>query len=120
MIEVVVFIYLYSICCSIIEDRVCVFGVCFCCDIATEIPHRIFVVVEGAFTAETLARLASIVNDYNENKLQQQQQQQNPFTAQTLSGIDAAVSNKLNLSSQQLERIETNWTTWRALTCSQI
>ena len=54
MIEVVVFVLLYSICCSIIEDRVCVFGVCFCCDISTEVPHRIFVNVEGALTAETL------------------------------------------------------------------
>ena len=31
------FVLLYSICCSIIEDLVCVFGVC--CDISTEIPH---------------------------------------------------------------------------------
>ena len=35
----VLFVLLYSICCSIIEDLVCVFGVCFCCDISTEIPH---------------------------------------------------------------------------------
>ena len=39
----------------------------------SEIPHQIFIVVEGTFTAETLAGLASIVNDYNENKHQQQQ-----------------------------------------------
>ena len=41
--EVVVFILLYSICCSITEDQVCVFGICFCCGISvclnTEMLH---------------------------------------------------------------------------------
>ena len=58
--EVVVFVLLYSICCSIIEDRVCVFGVCYCCDISTEIPHRIFVVAEGAFTVEKSQQLVTV------------------------------------------------------------
>ena len=68
MIEVVVFVLLYSICCSIIEDLVCVFGVCFCCDISTEIPHRIFVVAEDGLTAEGWAGLNAFVNEYNAKK----------------------------------------------------
>ena len=79
MIEVVVFIYLYSMCCSIIEDRVCVFGVCFFCDISTEIPHRIFVVVEGAFTAETSQQLERI-----ENKLDDMASVDMPMSEATL------------------------------------
>ena len=68
MIEVVVFVLLYSICCSIIEDLVCVFGVCFCCDISTDIPHRIFVGVEDGLTAEGWAGLNAFVNEYNAKK----------------------------------------------------
>ena len=101
--EVVVFVLLYSICCSIIEDRVCVLGVCFCCDISTEIPHRIFVVVEG-------------VDDYNENKQQQQQQQRpvtraGPTAAPTTSSVDVAaittaISTAMLEHNKSLERIE--------------
>ena len=61
--EVVVFVLLYSMCCSIIEDRVCVFGVCFCCGISvcsnTEMLHASLFFFESGGGAFALVFLDS-------------------------------------------------------------
>ena len=75
--EVVVFALLYSMCCSIIEDQVCVFGVCCCCGISvclnTEKLHASLFFFESADDFNNpLFKWADVLNAFNAFKQQQQ------------------------------------------------